>query len=104
MEVDAMHAAVESRLKKTNINVPADYVGVCLQLHEILNHIQSNTSLRHINEWQSLPDRINKNVTTVIPKLFQGRVKISEDKFNHLQILEKALDQDYHSFYDELPH
>nr|CAH7727235.1 unnamed protein product [Callosobruchus chinensis] len=84
------HAAVESRLKKTNKNVPADYVGVCLQLDEIL---------RHINEWE-----FNKKVTTVIPKLYQGRVKISEYKFNHLQILKKTLDQDYHSFYDELPH
>nr|CAH7716833.1 unnamed protein product [Callosobruchus chinensis] len=108
MEANAMHAAIERRLKNTNINVPAYYVGVCVQArrnpkpysdkylsHDFFNNYsnlryfnsirpgkkvqdiralrynpnKSEYKLKHINEWEALPDRINKNVTTVIPKL-----------------------------------
>lgn len=34
MEADSIHSAIERKLKKTDINVPADYVGVCLQARE----------------------------------------------------------------------
>lgn len=30
MEADSIHSTIEQRLRRTNINVPADYVGICL--------------------------------------------------------------------------
>lgn len=34
MEADSMHSVIERKIRHTNINVPADYVGICMQARE----------------------------------------------------------------------
>ncbi|KAF2886569.1 hypothetical protein ILUMI_19605 [Ignelater luminosus] len=57
--------------------------------------------------WQNLPLRMN-NITAIpfaeLPALFKGRLPIKNEKFNHLQILKTSLKEDYHAFYDNIPH
>lgn len=149
MEADSMHSLIERALKHRKINIPADYVDVCLQArskpepfqvkyldHSFfkdfgkLNYLTSirpgkkvgdstvmdiralryNPSgiiefkIRHPEEWQTLPVRINKTPKTFTPMLYNERLKLSKDKYEQLQQLKSCLEKDYHSFYDSLPH
>lgn len=63
--------------------------------------------LRLTKEWENLPCRINKIVPIPfekLPRLHENRIPIKTEKFNHLQTLKSVIDQDYHSFYDNIPH
>lgn len=64
--------------------------------------------LRFTDPWTSLPQRIDKKVNALnwsdLQQLYRARRKITAKKFEDLQILKNKLSNDYHSFYDELPH
>lgn len=52
--------------------------------------------------------RLNKNQEvcdfTELPDLYKERRKITNEKFQHLQQLKQSLEQDYHDFYNNVPH
>lgn len=60
------------------------------------------------DEWKDLPTRINLKLNPCefnnLPQLYENAIKIKADKFNHLQSLKNYIPQDYHPFYDQLPH
>lgn len=64
--------------------------------------------LNHTADWQDLPQRRNGNAQScpneAIPNLYERRLKIKKEKWDHLQILKGVLEQEYHHFYDSLPH
>lgn len=64
--------------------------------------------IRHGNEWQQLPKRINKKINpfplTNLPQLYAKPLTIKKDKYQHLMDLKKSLLPDYHQFYDSLLH
>ena len=63
--------------------------------------------LRQSDAWIVLQKRIapRRGVVHVFPvPLYSEPIKISKDKFNHLQELKSLLPPDYHGFYDVLPH
>lgn len=62
--------------------------------------------LRHPNEWAKLPQR-RRSTSKMIqlpPPLFESKLPITREKYNHLQSLKHVLPRDTHSFYDSLPH
>lgn len=69
-----------------------------------------NGKIRMTDEWKEIPNktrkcnRVNENGLENIPSLYSEPLKISVDKFNHLQDLKRLIPSDYHSFYDLLPH
>lgn len=57
------------------------------------------------DEWKILPRRISKSKEDAsIPQLYSSCIKIKAEKFTHLQQLKKVIPQDFHAFYDSLPH
>lgn len=153
MEADSMHSTIEKKLRKTNINVPADYVLVCKKAcdknpynvnylsHTFFKNIEGSIQFfrsirpgrrvgdpqvndlkaikyankniyyktRHTDiEWTSFPIRLPLNPECInfntLPPLYQNRLSIKNEKFQHLQQLKRSLEKDYHTFYDELPH
>lgn len=64
--------------------------------------------LRHIEDWQPLNSRMNARQdafnTDELPDLYSSRRKIKKEKFMHLQQLKRGLEEDYHSFYDNIPY
>lgn len=65
--------------------------------------------LRHPEDWQPLPVRVNFNDLKAIkpkdlPQLHKNRLRIKSDKFQHLQQLKSSLKPDYHDFFNKLPH
>jgi hypothetical protein len=63
--------------------------------------------LRHTGNW----DRLNQRFKELpachfndLPPLYTERKKIKAEKFKHLQCLKESLLQDYHSFYNNIPH
>ena len=57
-------------------------------------------------DFSELPRRA-KNVNADIPllqPLHNGRLRIKQSKFRHLQELKSVMSPDYHSFYDSLLH
>lgn len=64
--------------------------------------------LRHAStHWEDLPIRTNKMdfiPFKSIPQLYNARLKIKAEKYQHLQELKKTMEKDYHNFYDILPH
>lgn len=55
------------------------------------------------DEWVQLPQRIKKGPFE-LPQLYPARLKVSGEKFRHLQELKKVIPRDCHGYYDELPH
>ena len=54
-------------------------------------------------EWMPLPVRFS--VSKEEPKqLYQERKKITKEKYKHLQELKMTIPEEYHEFYDNLPH
>ncbi|CAH1108342.1 unnamed protein product [Psylliodes chrysocephalus] len=149
MEVDSVHSTIERKIKKKNINVPADYINICetackipytvkyLDYHtffkrmDILKFYKSirpgNTvgdphvtdlkqikytkdgifyKLRYSDEVLNVTrnNKIEMRPFEEMPPLYNERIKISSEKYNHLQVLKKSLLPDYHLFYDNLPH
>ena len=49
-------------------------------------------------------NRVNENGLENVPSLHSETLKISGDKFRHLQDLKKFIPSDYHRFYDQLSH
>lgn len=65
--------------------------------------------LRHTEDWQALPIRLNTNNVVPInsselPQLHKNRLKIKAEKCHHLQLLKMSMERDYHGFYDKLHH
>lgn len=63
--------------------------------------------LRFTEDWKDLPTRIQQKDATPfeqLPCLYLDRIPIKSEKFNHLQILKNTINQDYHAFYDSIPH
>lgn len=62
--------------------------------------------IRHSDEFQILPVRFNRKCSIVpmeqLPRLYQGKLKIKREKFEHLQSLKSTMEPDYHLFYDSL--
>lgn len=60
------------------------------------------------DDWQDIPQRFNRLIKSTslecFPDLDARRLPIKKRKFNNLQDLKLILEQDYHAFYDELPH
>jgi hypothetical protein len=63
--------------------------------------------LRFGDEWQDLPIRIHQ-IRAVpfgeLPALYIERLPIKKEKYNYLQILKNSIEQDFHAFYDNVPH
>jgi hypothetical protein len=65
--------------------------------------------LRHPHEWTIMHKRPvpTRGVNRVVPPaapLYTSALKITKDKFKHLQELKTLLPLEYHAFYDALPH
>jgi len=61
--------------------------------------------LRHCDEWAELPCRRSALSRAPKPKQLYGTtLKISADKFKHLQELKEVIDVHHHGFYDALAH
>ncbi|KAF2900770.1 hypothetical protein ILUMI_05423 [Ignelater luminosus] len=66
--------------------------------------------LRHSEEEDEkpLPVRMDSKVKarpfSEIHALYNCRLKIKKEKYDHLQLLKKSIQPDYHKFYDDLPH
>lgn len=64
--------------------------------------------LRHTEEeWNQLPIRVKQQSNVNfdnIPQLYQERLKIKREKYEHLQQLKQSIEVDYHSYFDNLPH
>lgn len=63
--------------------------------------------LNYSDEWTVLPKRRKDKECSVnvnMPNLYKEPLKIDRKKFDNLQKLKGVLDQDYHFFYDQLPH
>lgn len=59
----------------------------------------------HDDDWQELDVRGNSSNTKNNPKsLLSSKRKISYSKYKHLQELKYIIPQDFHAFYDALPH
>lgn len=62
--------------------------------------------LRHTEDWQPLPSRLNKTTNMCpfkeLPSLYSEAIAIKKDKFEHLMALKNALEPDYHEFYNKL--
>ncbi|KAF6205401.1 hypothetical protein GE061_019573 [Apolygus lucorum] len=59
------------------------------------------------NDWELLPKRQKKGSgasSPIMPPLYQSSLKISADKYTHLQQLKCVIAKDFHSFYDQLHH
>lgn len=59
--------------------------------------------LRHSSEWELLPQRI-KNGDFEVPRLYNQRLEVTEQKFSHLQDLKRFVPADCRGFYENLPH
>lgn len=55
------------------------------------------------DNWILLPQRL-RPVNGQICQLYKNRIKIKEQKYQHLQALKSVLPLDVHEFYDSLPH
>lgn len=64
--------------------------------------------IRHSDEFQILPVRFNNKCSIVpmeqLPRLYQNKLKIKREKFEHLNSLKSTMEPDYHPFYDSLEH
>lgn len=61
--------------------------------------------LSHTADWQILGQRFKASPPSLdLPSLYTERKKIKSEKFQHLQELKNSLLEDYHLFYDDLPH
>lgn len=67
--------------------------------------------LNHSDAWTEFvkPRKSRTNIAqqqlpAVPRKLFEQPIKISKQKYDHLQELKKVIEIDYHPFYDSLPH
>lgn len=72
-----------------------------------LNDGEIQYKIRHTEEWRLLNQRkkaLSPQMFNDIPNLYKERRKIKKEKFQHLQILKKTLDVDYHQFYDTIPY
>ena len=64
--------------------------------------------LRHGDEWTIRPVRCPTRsmgvAAIVLRPLYESALKMSADKYKHLQDLKASISFEYHSFYDNLPH
>lgn len=60
--------------------------------------------INYSDNWTNLPHRLKVNLNPQIGRLYQSRLKIKQQKYEHLQALKKVLPSDCHNFYDSLPH
>lgn len=65
--------------------------------------------LSHDDAWSVLPigrrsQRLSKESEKDIPSLYRHPLKVKLQKWKHLQDLKSVIPEDYHSFYDTLPH
>ena len=63
--------------------------------------------LRHNEEWcpyDNERERLTNDTFTVPQRLYDRPIKITKQKYNHLQELKSVMEKDYHPFYDSLPH
>lgn len=61
----------------------------------------------YADEWTVMPKRTKKSISssqTELPHLYKEPIKIDKKKFENLQALKSVIPQDYHNFYDQLPH
>ena len=58
------------------------------------------------NDFNDIPKNRNQDKTkAIIPKcLYQGRLKITKNKYQHLQELKSVIIKEHHVFYDQLLH
>ena len=67
-----------------------------------------NYKLRFTEDWQPLPQRRNIQIQPIeidrLPNLYSSRLKITAKKFSDLQDLKSSVPDDYHYFYDHIPH
>ncbi|CAH1100830.1 unnamed protein product [Psylliodes chrysocephalus] len=127
MEADSMHVTIERKLHNRVINVPADYVGICLHAREKpkppgrkqgdpvvtdLRAIQYSPSgeicykLRHPDNYKKFEFRqVQKQVPVAFSELlplYTKPIPIKKQKWDHLQKLKSSIPKDYHLFYDNL--
>ena len=57
-------------------------------------------------DWANLEQRVQRNIEreSDAPSLYTKRLPISAQKYQHLQQLKSVIPQDYHNFFDNLPH
>ena len=55
------------------------------------------------DKWQDLPDKISLRNTSP-KKMYFAPLKISYQKFRHLQEIKTTIEKEYHSYYDNLDH
>ena len=60
--------------------------------------------LKFSDEWEPLPQRVNKRLAPVWVQRFSSRLKIKERKFRDLQALKVVIPKNKHSFFDNLPY
>lgn len=61
--------------------------------------------LKFDDEYKDIPRRPSKvNVEIELKKLHTKRLPIPSSKYKHLQELKSVIPQDYHTFYDSIPH
>lgn len=68
---------------------------------------QIQYKLRHSEDWQVLCQRFKRLPPCHLrdlPVLYKERRKVKTEKYQHLQALKQSLLEDYHSFYDNIPH
>ncbi|KAK4882731.1 hypothetical protein RN001_006050 [Aquatica leii] len=74
----------------------------CIKYEESGISFKANYS----DDWKTLqrkPKHIDMN-EVIIDALYKDRLKITLEKYHHLQVLKGVLPMDVHSFYDALPH
>ena len=60
--------------------------------------------LKHDGDWMLNPCRLKNIEDTELQGLHTSRIAIKYSKFKHLQELKRTIHEDYHHFYDNLPH
>lgn len=65
---------------------------------------QITYKLNYTGEWQNFTKRPNLGHKVSIDPRYTERLKIKAEKYNHLQILKKAMDAEFWSYYENIPH
>jgi hypothetical protein len=152
MEVDSVHAKIESAMKNQDLQVPADYCRITTDArkkpspyqvlylqHSFFRNFDADMAydsirpgtrkgdpcvtdtkqyrcevdgtvqfkLSHDSQQFTLLPRRRRSTPTPSPfppLLYSSPIPIQRRKFNDLQDLKAVLHQDYHPFYDSLPH
>lgn len=60
--------------------------------------------LMYDDEWKDLPHRYKKIGTFQVKRLYKDRIKIKNEKFDHLQQLKSVLPKHTWQYYDNVPH